>query len=525
MAKVWSKILLVEDTYALLEAYKAYLLPDGYSVSTVGTGQLALEELRSQRPEVIVLDVNLPDMYGLDILREVKASNINSEVIVVTGQASVKLAVEAMRMGAFDFIMKPFSAERLRSTVKSAVERYSLTHAQAKAENTVPDGIFSDIIGNSEKMQKVYRILTSVAPSSAAVFIRGESGTGKELCAIALHKASKRSHHPFITINCAAIPKDLLESEIFGHIKGAFTGASSDRKGAALCADKGTLFLDEVCEMDLGLQSKLLRFLQEKQVQRVGEDRLRSADVRIVCATNRDPLIEIAEGRFREDLYYRLHVVPINLPPLRERHGDVILLGAYFLRKFSIEEQKKFLDFSEEAKRRLTQHLWPGNIRQLQNAIRNAVVLNDGEVMHDYMLPEDMFFSSQKTDLPVETDGAGGSHVRSTQSYQSERYSKKEATVSQCDHSIFEGSLSLQPYRKFADIEDGVRQPNARSEREDILPLETVIRLTIERAIRSNNGSIPKAAAALEVSPSTIYRRLQVWEEERKKVAANVNKM
>jgi len=349
--------------------------------------------------------------------------------------------------------------------VRNAVERRRLTNEIAEFQDAFGRDGFVDFMGNSLAMQAIYRILQSAAPTNATVFITGESGTGKELAATTIHKLSKRRNGPFVAINCAAIPKDLLESEIFGHVKGAFTGATTDRKGAASAAHNGTLFLDEIAEMDNSLQTKMLRFLQEKSVQRVGEDAARPVDVRIVCATNRDPLGEVAAGRFREDLFYRLHVVPVELPPLRDRDGDVVLIARHFLIKFAQEDEKAFRGFTADAEEILLKYRWPGNVRQLQNVVRSIVVLNDGEQVTAAMLPAELT-----------RQGSSASLVRPTE-------------------------VLPEPIK-----------PSSKPTSEAIRPLDDVIRSAIESAIAQSDGSIPRAAAALRVSPSTLYRRIQGWE-------------
>jgi len=313
-------------------------------------------------------------------------------------------------------------------------------------------------------MQAVYRIIDAAAPSKATVFITGESGTGKEVCAEAIHKQGQRRKAKFVALNCAAIPRDLMESEIFGHVKGAFTGASSDRQGAASQADGGTLFLDEVCEMDLDLQSKLLRFIQTGTFQKVGGNKVESVDVRFVCATNRVPLDEVNEGRFREDLYYRLHVVPLHLPPLRERGDDIIEIAKQFLTAYSEEESKNFKRFSPESEVIFRRYDWPGNVRQLQNVIRNIVVLHDQEIV-------------EKSHLPPPLD------------------------------SVLAGQKPAEPPQSKPEVEAEIESNTV------IRPLATVERETIETAIAICEGNIPKAAALLEVSPSTIYRKKQAWDE------------
>lgn len=456
------RVLIVEDAPALAETYAEYLKKENCSVEISGTGKEALAAISTLPPDVLVLDVNLPDMNGIDLLREVRNRQLPTEVLIVTGQASVRLAVESMKEGALDFLTKPFSADRLRVTVRNALERGKLESQVAIIQEETGRDRFCSFIGQSMAMQAVYRILQNAAASKATVFVTGESGTGKELCADALHKLGRRRDRPFVAINCAAIPRDLLESEVFGHAKGAFTGATADRAGAALQANGGTLFLDEICEMDPGLQAKMLRFLQTGTVQRVGEDKPRPVDVRIVCATNRDPQAEVAAGRFREDLFYRLNVIPVDLPPLRERDHDVLLIARHFLRQFAIEDGKRFSAFAPAVEATFLAHPWPGNVRELQNTVRNIVVLNEGTVVELGMLPR-----------------------------------------------AFQAAASAGATAMRAPVPPAAETVTA------LEPLDTVVRRTIERAIAQCDGNIPRAAAALEVSPSTIYRRLQAWQADR----------
>ena len=462
------RVLIVEDAPALAETYLEYLKTENCSVDIVGNGRLALAAISTLPPDVLVLDVNLPDINGIDVLREVRSRGLPTEVVVITGQASVRLAVESMKEGALDFLTKPFTADRLRITVRNALERRKLESQVAAIQEEVGRDRFCGFIGHSMVMQSVYRILQNAAASKATVFVTGESGTGKELCADALHKLSRRREKPFVAINCAAIPRDLLESEVFGHAKGAFTGATGDRAGAALQANGGTLFLDEICEMDLALQAKMLRFLQTGSVQRVGEDKPRPVDVRIVCATNRDPQAEVAAGRFREDLFYRLNVIPVDLPALRERDDDILLIARHFLRQYATEDNKRFTRFAPDVEAALLAHGWPGNVREVQNVVRNVVVLNDGETVDIAMLPR-----------PLQSGGAG----------------------------VVRPLAASQPSATTVLGGTGAAGGSARIE-----PLDLVVRLTIERAIAQCEGNIPKAAAALQVSPSTLYRRIQAWQ-------------
>ncbi len=455
-------LLMVEDTASVAALYRSYLTPLGIDINIVGTGRDAIESLKHRTPDLILLDLRLPDMTGMDVLHTVKKDHPDVPVIFMTAHGSIDTAVEAMRHGSQDFLIKPCEADRLRVTVNNALRK--AIKLKNEADNPGNQN-YQGFIGSSQTMQQVYRTIDSAASSKASIFITGESGTGKEVCAEAIHAASKRGDKPFIAINCAAIPKDLIESELFGHVKGAFTGAANDRQGAAELADGGTLFLDELCEMDLELQTKLLRFIQTGTFQKVGSSKMKSVDVRFVCATNRDPWKEVQEGRFREDLYYRLYVIPLHLPPLRERGEDVIEIAYSLLGYMSHEEGKNFVRFSREVIERFNSYEWPGNVRQLQNVLRNIVVLNHGKEITLEMLPPPI---NQPIVCKTSADAV----------------ERKAMTAS------------------------------------DIVPLWMTEKLAIERAIDACDGNIPRAAGYLDVSPSTIYRKLQVWNsrEEQQKV-------
>lgn len=458
MAKNSANILLVEDSVTLGETYKEYLRSLPVTVRHVTTGTEALAELVEHTPDLVLLDLKLPDMEGGKILKVMSRQSQASKVVVITAHGSVANAVEAMREGASDFLVKPFDASRLRVIVSNALERQKVIQAAKSTSADFDRDRFGPFIGQSLAMQTVYRMVEGAATTKASVFVIGESGTGKELCAETIHRLSARRDEPFVALNCAAIPKELMESEIFGHRKGAFTGALEHREGAALRANGGTLFLDEISEMDLALQSKLLRFIQTGTVQKVGEDEARKVDIRFICATNRTPLEEIAAGHFREDLYYRLHVIPIQMPPLRERREDVVLTARYFLQRFSEEEGKKFSDFSEDAVRLLLTFDWPGNVRELENVVQSAIVLNEGDLVDADMLRHSM----------------GGAVVR---------WKEDGASVA------------------------------GPEERQEIGPLWQVERVAIENAIAACGGNIQGAAARLEISPSTIYRKIQSWKQ------------
>jgi two-component system repressor protein LuxO len=432
-------------------------------ITCVGDGASAMTHLQRSPPSALLLDLKLPDMDGMDILKRVHEQRMPTSVVVITGHGSVDVAVDAMRYGAFDFIEKPFDAKRLRVTLRNALDRQTLSALVDSITEDFQRQRYHGFIGASLKMQAVYRIIDSAASSRATVFITGESGTGKEVCAEAVHRQSPRRGGPFVALNCGAIPRDLMESEIFGHVRGAFTGAAKERVGAAGQADGGTLFLDEIGEMDLDLQTKLLRFVQTGTFQMVGGTRLKRVDVRFVCATNRDPLTAVAEGRFREDLYYRLHVIPIRLPSLREREEDILPLARHFLAQFAHEEGKRFRGLDGEVEAALLAYEWPGNVRQLQNVIRNIVVLHDGERVTAEMLPPPL-------NAPTGRAGTAG---------------------------VAAPVAGAEPVRSGAD---------------PLKPLWLVEKEAIERAIDRCGGNIPRAAALLEVSPSTIYRKRQAWQ-------------
>lgn len=463
-------ILLVEDSVSLAAAYCAYLSDIDYDVVHVETGQSALEYVRHNPPTVILVDLNLPDMSGIDIIKTISDMNIKCQIIVITAHATEENSIQAMQSGAHDFLTKPFDASRLKVTVKNAIERHRLHNLVCKYEENIDRDHYCDFIGKSLAMQATYNTIESAAPSNATVFITGESGTGKELCADAVHKKSRRSDKPFIVINSAAIPNDLMESEIFGHVKGAFTGALSDRNGAAAQANGGTLFLDEVCEMNIDLQAKLLRFIQMGEYKKVGGNKLEHSDIRIICATNRDPLVEIKEGRFREDLYYRLHVIPIPLPPLRERGGDIIDIANMFISRYSKQEGKSFSGLTNEAEEALVKYKWPGNVRELQNTIHNIIVLNQGKVITIDMLAERIDYEYRG--MP---DG--------------------------------ENIISSSVYNK----DDRRKEESGLCREDDIKPFNLVEREVIEAAIDFCNGNILQAAAKLDISASKIYRKRKAW--------------
>ena len=398
---------------------------------------------------VVALD---PASEAAEAVAALRRAGLGGPIFGVSGQGSVAAAVAAMRGGADDFFVKPFNAGELarRLVARLGEETIAIVRPPENA------GRFEGFIGGSPAMQAIYARIQRIAPSKAPVFITGESGTGKEVAADAIHARSDRSRQPLIALNCSAIPRELMESEIFGHVKGAFTGAHEDRAGAAEHAHGGTLFLDEICDMDLALQAKVLRFIQTGTMRRVGDTRERVVDLRFVCATNRNPVHEIERRRFREDLFYRLHVLPLHLPPLCERGDDIVLIARALIARFAEEEGRGFRGFAPDAEAALAGFNWPGNVRQLQNVLRRVVVLHDGDSVTADMLA-----------LP----SADGEHPAATH----------------------------EPARDTGPL------PRA------IVPFWLQEQRIIEAALAAFDGNTQRAAAALGISPSTIYRKRQAW--------------
>jgi two-component system repressor protein LuxO len=468
-----AKVLMIEDSSSLTAIYQAYLDTTDYRVVTAERLGAAHAILGAFQPDIILLDIELPDGNGMDFLAEVAGRENAPKIIVMTAHGTSDMAVQAIQKGAFDFLTKPFDAARLRVTLDNAAAQLQLGK-RVDALSRLERDHYANFIGRSLAMQSVYKTIDSLAASDATGFIVGESGTGKELAAEAIHQNSPRRDREFIAINCGAIPGELMESELFGHVKGAFTGASSHREGAASVADGGTLFLDEICEMSLELQKKLLRFIQTGTFRKVGSNTLEKVDVRFVCATNRDPLVEVREGRFREDLFYRLHVIPLRMPPLRERDDDVLMLARHFLETFSNQEGKAFSGFSPEAEEAIRRYPWPGNVRQLQNAMHQVVVLNDGVTVARDMLPDPV------TNGTLDLDSYTG---------------KTQSPVT-------------APARTAPEQSHLVR-------RQQIEPLWLTEKTAIEAAIDACEGNVNRAAGLLEVAPSTLYRKLQSWKKLR----------
>lgn len=377
------KILVIDDDDSGREALTLLLRSAGYTVVSAVNGKEALEVVAREQFRIIVSDLFLPDCSGFDVLQNVRKVSSSTEVIVVTGHASAQTAVRAMKEGAFDYITKPIDFDELKIVVTKALEKQQLLSENVYLRKQLQGRFeFSNIVGNSPAMQLVFERMRRIVKTDSTVLITGESGTGKELVARALHYNGNRKDRPFIAVNCGAIPEALLESELFGHVKGSFTGAISDKPGKFEAANHGTIFLDEIGTMPLQLQTKLLRILQEHEVERVGSNKPLKLHVRVVSATNNDLEKMVKQGLFREDLYYRLNVIPLHLPPLRERQNDIMALVGHFLAKYCQLMGRPLMSISKQALEVMEQYTWPGNVRELENLIERMVALTDGSIIN-----------------------------------------------------------------------------------------------------------------------------------------------
>jgi len=446
------RVLIVEDETELGRSIRQVLARAGHDATVAAAGDEALALLQEREFDLVLTDFKLPGMDGLELMRRVKVVRPETEVVVMTAFANIPLAVDAIRQGAYDFLSKPFKREELERVVAKAVERQALLSENRRLRQQLaarPGTPLARIIGQSTALRRVLEIVEQVAPSTATVLLEGESGTGKELVAEAVHALSPRRDRPLVKVNCAAIPETLIEAELFGHERGAFTGAIARRDGRFAAANQGTLLLDEVADLSLSVQAKLLRVLQDGAFEPLGGNRTVRTDVRLVAATNTDLRTEVKDGRFREDLYYRLNVIALRLPPLRERRDDVPLLAQHFLEHYAAKNSRRLDGFSREALELLATYQWPGNIRELEHAVERAVVLARGPVVEPDSLPDvvrDSFpvglASSRTIPIPVGT------------------------------------------------------------------PLDEVERLLIEETLRRTGGNKQKAAALLGIAPRTIYRKL-----------------
>ena len=451
-------LLLVEDEAPLRQAIAEQLADRGYRVEQVDTGESALARLAEFAFDVIVTDLRLPGIDGSALVQAAVSRYPHIVAIVVTGYGTMKDAVEAIRSGAYDFVSKPFQIDELLHVLESALEQRRLKSENAYLRAQLEERYkFEGIVGKSGPMQKLFQLLETVAPTNSTILITGETGTGKEVVARAIHHNSSRRHHRFVALNCGAIPETLLEAELFGHVRGAFTGAVGSRQGRFEQAHKGTLFLDEVGTMSPALQMKLLRALQEREFERVGDSHTIKVDVRVIGATNSDLARMVAAGTFREDLYYRLNVIPMHLPPLRDRKEDIPLLVNHFLEKLATASGARSATVSQDAMRRLMAYQWPGNVRQLENAVERAVALGAGRGGVDV------------EDLPIEIQQA-------------------QAVAVSSDVTLPENGLDLESY------------------------ISTIERELISRSLERTGGNKGAAAKLLNLKRTTLVEKLKRFE-------------
>lgn len=472
-------ILFVDDEQPILNSLKRLMKNADAQCYFKTCANTALQCLEKTNIDVVVSDMKMPGVSGLELLCKVRELYPETVRIMLTGCSDVDTVLSAVNEGRiWGYVQKPWDSSQLLVTLEQALftrnlmmDRYILQKALNQYERFNKTQ-FEGFIGDSSAMQVVYHTIETAAPSNAAVFITGASGTGKEIAARAIHARSARCEQPFIALNCAAIPRDLLESEIFGHVKGAFSGAVSHRDGAATAANGGTLFLDELAEMDIALQSKLLRFIQTGCFQKVGSDKAQCVDIRYICATNQDPHRAIEQSCLREDLYYRLNVISIEMPQLKDRGWDCVLLASHFLTVFSKSENKTFTGFTDAAEQLLLNYSWPGNVRQLENCINSVVILSQGPVIG----VEDL--------------------------NRSLRIPQQQLNQLQTNTTLQDTSQDVSEHSSSPELEPTQVKPLSRVERD-----------AIEHGLACCDGNVVKAAALLDVSPSTLYRKIQSWSE------------
>ncbi len=460
------RVLLIDDDPTLLRLVEFHLQGEGFETVTASSGAQALARLAEGVPAAIVLDLMLPDLSGKDLLAKLHRDHPGIPVVVLTAQADVSVVVECIQLGATDYVQKPFDGTRLVTSVRNACSQARLKERVESLSSRLRerDG-FAAVVGRSAAIRQTIHMLERASASDVTVLLQGESGTGKEVAARAIHTESSRRDGPFIVVNCGAIPEGLIESELFGHEKGAFTGATASRIGSFEQAQGGSIFLDEIGELRADLQVRLLRVLQERQVQRVGGSGPRAIDVRVIAATNRDLKTEVGRRGFREDLYYRLAVFPVELPPLRERAGDALLLARAFIERFAGRLGKPISGLSPDAQRAVERYRWPGNVRELENVLERAAILEDGPVISSASLPADVAAAALDA-----RPGCGASPVASS------------------SPSALESPSGGSP--------------------EDILPLEEEERRIILRALELTRWNIQEASTRLGIGRATIYRKI-----------------
>ncbi|WP_202708620.1 sigma-54-dependent transcriptional regulator [Sporosalibacterium faouarense] len=424
-------ILIADDEKNMIWAIKRALKDENYSIFSAADGEEAVKQVKSKNLQLVLLDLRMPKMDGMEALKEIKKINADLPVIMITAHGTMESAVEAMKIGALDYISKPFDVDELKIQIRKAIDVGDMSRQIEFLTEELQNATGKIIIGDSHKMKEILEMVNRVSKSNATILITGESGTGKELIANAIHYSSDRSNKPYIKVNCGALPEGLLESELFGHEKGAFTGAIERKIGRFERADEGTIFLDEIGEISLAMQVKLLRVLQEKEIERVGGTETIKIDTRVIAATNKDLLEMVEKGEFREDLYYRLNVIPIELPPLRERKEDIVSLVDYFLDKYCKEIGRNKMEISKNALDYLIDYKWKGNIRELENIIERLVILNQKGKIEKTDLPKDILYQEQaNTDFTLPTEGINLEEVEQSlirQALESTDYNQSKA--------------------------------------------------------------------------------------------------
>ena len=470
-------VLIIDDEEIMREVVAALLVEEGYQVVTAGTGEEGLEKLQEEVIDLVILDLMLPGKGGLVTLEEILQDHADTAVVMISAYASVENAVTATKLGAFDFVTKPFKNEQLMLVVKNGLNKRALEMENQQLRKVLKERFtFKNIVGKSEEMQSVFNLISQVAPGRSTVLIEGESGTGKELVAKAIHACSARSDGPFVAVNSSSIPGDLLESELFGHVRGAFTGASSSKKGLFEIADAGTIFLDEVGTLPVDTQVKLLRVIQEREFRRVGGLKNISVDVRIIAATNIELKEAVDRQEFREDLYYRLNVFPVKIPPLRDRLDDLPLLVEHFLNKFHSDYSKRTLGLSDRAWGFLKSYAWPGNIRELENVIERGVILTD----NNESISLQSLFAAAVPELAVEGEPD--------------------------DHVFSEGQVVKSSTKHSTNWIDNIF--------EDQVSLDEVEKILMERAMAKAKNNISGAARLLGLTRPALAYRLKKYEKD-----------
>lgn len=485
------KALIIEDDKVTLDLFAYQLSSEGFEVATAETGEQGLSLIETEDFDVILTDLKLPDLNGIELVRRSRKMRPQTEIIVVTGNDSAESAIEATRVGAFGYIVKPVDFGELMVDIRNAVERKRQTEENERQANEIKalrgrlssPSSFAGIIGASKQMQRIYEIIENVAESDANVLILGESGTGKEVIANAIHYRSQRSDKVFVKVNCSALPKELIESQLFGHVKGAFTGANSDKTGFIGQANGGSLLLDEIAEMPVDLQPKLLRVLQEKAYQPVGSEKTKGADFRLISATNRDPFEAMADGSLREDLYYRINTIEIRIPPLRERMEDVPALAEHFLKVYSEKYDRPGMRFTQQCFDQMLRYQWRGNVRELQNAIERAVLLSKNGSIERLDTHSDEFSPEELERFSMRDASAGGAPSLASQM------------------SDFDAEELIAHFGQL--IVDRLPEAADAKQQQDVF--ELIERRVVEAALRRTNGNKQAAANLLGIYRPRLY--------------------